>query len=441
MGAVSEAFSGGEGLTYEDLKTKLGEMWESVEGAVQNAGAEMAQKACEYLMQDSSEGQMGEGIGWLAGTIAFEVALNAITGGTAAATKGVLKVVNTIARILDWTGEALGLAFKMLGKLGGLAIDLAKKIGNLINQAGGAAKTVLDAIGQIGAIIMRYADELLGKLGKGFAGEAAETATSKATKEVAETGVERTTRETAESVTERAAKETTEAGSEKAAQEAAEKSLVNDPEAISVLENTGSKQKLTELSSKELDVELGLADDLPRKQINEPPYVEEIELPNGHEWKRQQDSTWCRFSDPKPNNCLPADAQALVNTVNRNVQEVKEITIQDRKLDYLFNKDIKPDVHNSPRAVQNAQQLQKLGIYNDKEGRKIIREHLNSVFQNNNNIIDSYINPHKKTIEKRESLLAGPGGLLKVLSSWEVLPDGTRRLTSCQFFGKSNKLK
>jgi hypothetical protein len=98
--------------------------------------------------------------------------------------------------------------------------------------------------------------------------------------------------------------------------------VADDPEAMNVLADTAPKQRLSELSSKELRGELDVVEDLPRKQINEPPYVEEVELPNGHEWKRQQDGTWCRFSEPKGDNCLPPHAQELVDTVNKDAQDI-----------------------------------------------------------------------------------------------------------------------
>lgn len=47
-----------------------------------------------------------------------------------------------------------------------------------------------------------------------------------------------------------------------------------------------------------------------------------MELTNGHEWKRQKDGTWCRFSEPKGDNCLPPDAQELVDTVNKDAEDI-----------------------------------------------------------------------------------------------------------------------
>ncbi|NER46600.1 MAG: hypothetical protein F6J92_07870 [Symploca sp. SIO1A3] len=110
--------------------------------------------------------------------------------------------------------------------------------------------------------------------------------------------------------------------------------------------------------------------------------------------------------------------------------------IDERKLDYLFNKNIKRDPHNSARATQNAQQLQRLGIYDDTEGRAIITNHLQEVVQINNNVVERYINPYGVDVEMRESLLAGKSGkFVKILSSWEVMPDGKRRLLSFKPLG------
>ncbi|MBD2609889.1 DUF4157 domain-containing protein [Nostoc punctiforme FACHB-252] len=70
-----------------------------------------------------------------------------------------------------------------------------------------------------------------------------------------------------------------------------------------VLENTASKRG-NELTPEELNTELELAGKANRKSINDGEFVEEIKLPNDHEWKQKQDSTWCRFS-PGPGDCLP----------------------------------------------------------------------------------------------------------------------------------------
>ena len=224
MPAIEEVFSGGEGMSYEELGQKLGEAWEAVQNAVQSAGQDLANRVCEFLLQDSAEGEMGEAVGWLAGTIAFEVVLGILTAGSVTAAKGVMKVLKIFAKVLDWTGEVMGVAFKGLAKLGGFVLDVVKGIGKLLSNAGGAARVVMDGIREIGEKLLRFADELLGTVGRGASGEAAETAAERTARETAEAGAERTAREAAEAGSERAAQEAAEAGAERTTREVTETS-------------------------------------------------------------------------------------------------------------------------------------------------------------------------------------------------------------------------
>lgn len=112
------------------------------------------------------------------------------------------------------------------------------------------------------------------------------------------------------------------------------------------------------------------------------------------------------------------------------------VIIDERKLDYIFNRNIKPDPHNSSRAAQNALQLQRIGIYDDSEGREIVKKHLEQTVTLADNVSDRFMNKYGVDVENRESLLAGPSGkFIKVQSSWEIMPDGTRRFLSFQPFG------
>ncbi len=119
--------------------------------------------------------------------------------------------------------------------------------------------------------------------------------------------------------------------------------------------------------------------------------------------------------------------------------------INERQLDYLFNVNIKPDAHNSKRALQNRQQLTRLGFDDDSESRQFIQTHLEKTVQQESNIvkrfIESFINNTGEEgeidTELRDSLLAGrTGKFAQVQSSWEVLPDGTRRFLSAIIYGK-----
>jgi hypothetical protein len=206
--AVQDAFSGGEGLSFEQLMAKLGEAWEAIEGAIQGAAQGLASKVAEFLMQDSAEGEMGEGVGWLAGMITFEVILAILTAGSWTAASGAMKVLKLFAKILDWTSEALGLAFRALRRVGGFIIDGLKGLRKLLQNAGGAARRVLDALGDIGRKLMQFAEELLGFTRRGAAG-AAETATGRAAREATETGAARTAREASEATAGKGTREAT----------------------------------------------------------------------------------------------------------------------------------------------------------------------------------------------------------------------------------------
>jgi hypothetical protein len=188
MPAVQEVFSGGGGMSFEQLMQKLGDAWAGVETAIRNAGGTLADKVCQFMLQDSAEGEMGETVGWLAGTIAFEVVLGILTAGSWTAAKGAMKGLKLFAKILDWTGEAMGLAFKGLAKVGGFILDGIKGLGKLLDKAGGAAKAILDALGDIGQKLISFADELLGRAAKGAAGEVVEEGTQKATNQAIKQG-------------------------------------------------------------------------------------------------------------------------------------------------------------------------------------------------------------------------------------------------------------
>ncbi len=221
MPAVEEQFQGGEGMTFDDLVKKMGSMWESAQKAISGAGKSLAEKMVGFFMQDSAERKMGHGIGWLTGMIVFEVALGILTAGTYTAAQPVMKTLQFFAKILDWTGAALGAAFKALTKLGGLLMKLLQKLRAMLSKAGGAVGRVFNALQEIGERVIRYGQELLGRLTKKGGQEASETAVERTAKETAEVANEKAAKEGAEIGTERTTKETAETAGEETTEQSA----------------------------------------------------------------------------------------------------------------------------------------------------------------------------------------------------------------------------
>lgn len=121
-----------------------------------------------------------------------------------------------------------------------------------------------------------------------------------------------------------------------------------------------------------------------------------------------------------------------------------KMNISQRKIDYLFNQNIAADAHNTPRAAQNAQQMQRLGFWDTPENRKLVTQHLQQVAQTADNVVERFTKTFadkagtigESEIEIRESLLAGPSGkFAKIKSSWEIMADGSRRFVSAELYG------
>lgn len=97
------------------------------------------------------------------------------------------------------------------------------------------------------------------------------------------------------------------------------------------------------------------------------------------------------------------------------------------KYDYLFG-DVASNAHNAARSAQNAQQLARIGIHDNAAGRALLQSHFDDVVASSDNVLRSFSNSYG-TFEVRESLFAGPGGFVKLESTWQVTDDGLRLTT------------
>jgi len=160
--AVQEYFNG-KGMSFDDMVSKLSEAWESAKSKISEGASWFANQLMGFFHGNQAEAELGDKIGWLTGTIVFQVVLDAITAGTWIAAGPVLK---GIAKFINWPMEFLGEAFKLLKKLGKYLIDGLKSLGSVIKDAAaGAFKTVSKALGNIGERLLVLGEEILGKFG------------------------------------------------------------------------------------------------------------------------------------------------------------------------------------------------------------------------------------------------------------------------------------
>ncbi|MYR99833.1 hypothetical protein GTW44_03315 [Streptomyces sp. SID8360] len=104
--------------------------------------------------------------------------------------------------------------------------------------------------------------------------------------------------------------------------------------------------------------------------------------------------------------------------------------VNPRKLDYLFNKDVKSDPHNTPRAIQNANQLKSIGFYDTPASRQFVTEHLKEATGNG---FSEHFTNEWGNFGKTKSVLYGPHGMLGVDSTRQIMPDGGYRLSTVIF--------
>ena len=74
--------------------------------------------------------------------------------------------------------------------------------------------------------------------------------------------------------------------------------------------------------------------------------------------------------------------------------------------------------------------MKRLGVPDDAEGRPMLIEHWEAAVSTEGSLARTIVN-NRGTFEVRESLFMGPSGkAAKFESTFEVLEDGTRRLTT-----------
>ena len=178
--AVSDYFSSGPGVTFDDLVDKLGSAWNSLKSSIETAGAKLADTLVGFLQGDDAEDKMGDAVGWATGQIAFQALLDFLTAGgweTGIVIMDALEpVITVIAKVINWPMEVMGEAMGLLKKVGAWVVDGIKGVAGMAKEAAaGAFKTVVEAIRTIGDKLVQWGERIAGELGGGVAheGEAA----------------------------------------------------------------------------------------------------------------------------------------------------------------------------------------------------------------------------------------------------------------------------
>ena len=162
--AIKEYFASGPSASLDSLLGKLGEAWESVKGKISEAGTEVAKKVTAFFVGNQAEEQIGNATGWLAGTISFQVLLDALTAGT---WTGIMGVLQQVAKFINWPMEVMGEAFKLLSKLGNYVLDGVKALRNVVKSAGGGAiRAVIEALEKLAGKFTGIVERFGGRFGR-----------------------------------------------------------------------------------------------------------------------------------------------------------------------------------------------------------------------------------------------------------------------------------
>lgn len=86
--------------------------------------------------------------------------------------------------------------------------------------------------------------------------------------------------------------------------------------------------------------------------------------------------------------------------------------------------------HNAARSNQLALEMKRLGVPDNASGYQMLTEHLALSVKTEGNVVNTFTNQFGK-FEVRESLFMGPSGkAANFQSTFQVLEDGTRKLST-----------
>ena len=105
-------------------------------------------------------------------------------------------------------------------------------------------------------------------------------------------------------------------------------------------------------SVEQIDTELAAVQRTEPKKLPNGEYVEEVQLPNGHTWRRTSKGDWCRFSDGRI--CVPGFPGQDASKIIKSAEDI------DKLLEPL-----RPELGKPPATVTTAEDLAMWELYNE----------------------------------------------------------------------------
>ena len=164
VSAVREAFkSQGPSMSFESIASGFSALWGKVLGKVESLSGDIADKLVDGFSSGgiaSAVSTVCHWIGYIVGTIVFQVVIDALTAG---AYTFIGPTVIAIAKFINWPAHLLGPLFKLMGMFGRLVPTFVKEAGASLGA--GAFKfleKVMGPLDSFGKSIVSGADELAG---------------------------------------------------------------------------------------------------------------------------------------------------------------------------------------------------------------------------------------------------------------------------------------
>ncbi len=109
------------------------------------------------------------------------------------------------------------------------------------------------------------------------------------------------------------------------------------------------------------------------------------------------------------------------------------VQIDPGKYDYMFG-NVTSGAHNTARSIENMQQLNRIGIFDNEAGRSLIKGHFfgaaNDPYRITSEFSKVLPNGERAFFQTRSSFLQGPNGALQLDSTWQIMNDGVLRFNT-----------